>query len=407
MTSDRFSPDTPPHRPFRMRFQRLVFAAGVLLMLSAAACESVTGPDDNKPPDGLNVDSTGNSAVPGAGMKVVGYHPWWLASSWSTYDFSLLDRIYFFELKVGADGRLSDRSGWPFLWTAMTDVAIANDVAVSPTVTILDTDTYVSVFSDTLAIRSLEDEIVSLSSSGRVAGLHLDIEVFDPVPSGLRDSFSIFVESVSRRVHQNRPDFSLSIFMLALDKADNYDERRLAAAVDFVVVQGYDFHWIGDEEAGPVASLSGWSGRNWQDVVDRLITAGVPRSKMFMAVPYYGYEWPTTGPEPGARTRGFGSLVPYAPVLDGFESARERASRFGKLRDQESGSPYYAFQDSSGWNQGWFEDAESLAAKYNFVLDQQLAGIAIFPFGYGDAELNEVLRTARQGFPRVPVPGTN
>ncbi len=59
-----------------------------------------------------------------------------------------------------------------------------------------------------------------------------------------------------------------------------------------------------------------------------------------------------------------------------------------------SGTPYYAFQDELGWRQGWFEDAESLRAKYRFVRERGLGGVAIFPLAYGDAALWTDLRAA-------------
>ena len=90
-----------------------------------------------------------------------------------------------------------------------------------------------------------------------------------------------------------------------------------------------------------------------------------------------------------------GELAPYAPTLTGFPSARDRAAEFGKLRDPASGSPYYVFEDSTGWNQGWFEDDESLSLKYEFVRMEGLGGVAVFPIGYGDDTLNSVLRLAR------------
>jgi spore germination protein YaaH len=74
--------------------------------------------------------------------------------------------------------------------------------------------------------------------------------------------------------------------------------------------------------------------------------------------------------------------------------AHERADRYGLRRDPESGTPYYAFEDSTGWRQGWFEDAESLGAKYSFVRARGLGGVVIFPLAYGDEELWADLREA-------------
>lgn len=74
--------------------------------------------------------------------------------------------------------------------------------------------------------------------------------------------------------------------------------------------------------------------------------------------------------------------------------AFEQASRYGVRRDPASGSPYYTFQDSTGWHQRWFEDAESLRAKYKFVRENGLGGVALFPLAYGNEALWADVRAA-------------
>ena len=74
--------------------------------------------------------------------------------------------------------------------------------------------------------------------------------------------------------------------------------------------------------------------------------------------------------------------------------AADQAALHGLRREPESGTPYYAFQDDTGWRQGWFEDAASLRAKYAFVRERGLGGVALFPLAYGDAAIWESLRDA-------------
>ena len=99
----------------------------------------------------------------------------------------------------------------------------------------------------------------------------------------------------------------------------------------------------------------------------------------------------------GAATRGQGETVPYAApanVLSNAPRAEDRAAEFGAQRDPVSGTPWYVFQGEEGWTQGWFDDAESLRAKYDFVRSRGLGGIAIFPLAYGTPGLWADLRNA-------------
>jgi spore germination protein YaaH len=72
-------------------------------------------------------------------------------------------------------------------------------------------------------------------------------------------------------------------------------------------------------------------------------------------------------------------------------ASQDRIREFGMARDTLSRSPYYQFEDSTGWYQGWYEDSVSLDDKYGFVAREGLAGIAIFPIGYDDGVMDMLL----------------
>ncbi|HSH76555.1 MAG TPA: glycosyl hydrolase family 18 protein, partial [Longimicrobiales bacterium] len=193
------------------------------------------------------------------------------------------------------------------------------------------------------------------------------------------------------------PSLSLSLFTLAFDDDDVYNEGALAELADFLVVQGYDFHHATDERSGPLAALEGWDRLNWTSVLERFLALGVGAHEIVMAVPLYGYEWPVATAQPGSETRGEAVIIPLAPppdVVPELPRARARASEHGLRRDPESDSPYYVYRDDSGWHQGWIEDAESLRAKYDFVREHRLGGVALFPLAYGDEAMWNDLRTA-------------
>ncbi|MDA0327669.1 MAG: glycosyl hydrolase family 18 protein [Gemmatimonadetes bacterium] len=329
---------------------------------------------------------------------VAGYHPYWAGDSWSTYPLDVLDELYFFELEAGADGAIMDAHGWPDRWRPMVSAAVGAGVQVVPTISIHDADAFRALFSDAARVDRLTGAILGvLGSTPGLSGIHLDFEVFQTVDVSVREGFTAFVAQLSRKMRDTDPSLSLSVFTLAFDDDDVYNERALGQIADFLVVQGYDFYSAGSAQAGPVGAVSGWGRLNWGTVVDRFEAFGVPARKLVMGVPLYGYEWPVTSGEMGADVRTTGRTIPYsaeAEVLPELPRALERATTYGKLRDPMSGSPYYTFQTDDGWHQGWFEDAESLRAKYAFVRARGLGGIALFPLAYGTDELWNDLRRA-------------
>ena len=329
---------------------------------------------------------------------VAGYHPWWLQGAWQEYNLSVYDEIYFFSVGIDSTGRIAERNGWPDQWFSMQQELRAAGVRVTPVVTLFSQTAFEQIFSTPeTSARLMESLLGLLRDSPAVGGLQLDFEVYQPVPMNVRSNLTAFVERLRDQMQTIRPNLMLSLYLLAYDQSDVFDEAALARVADYVVLQGYDLHGRTEDHTGPVAALEGWDDRNWMTVVSRFRELGVPPDKIVVGTPYYGYEWPAETAEPGAQTRGRGRTITYAPadtayVNDSPPSAVEAVREHGLQRDPESGSPYYAYQDSTGWRQGWFEDAQSLRAKDAWVVEDGLRGVAIFPPAYGTVEMDALLR---------------
>jgi spore germination protein YaaH len=357
----------------------------VLLLVS---CQTITEPDI--------LEETPPSAA-GAALSVIGYHAWWSGSAWERYDYAALDAVYFFSLEVGPDGQIEDDHGWPGDWRGLIATARATETSVLPSVTILDSDVFTSVFSSASATDTLLAELTRLAIDPSADGVHLDFEMFDAVSPDERQAVTDLVARLRIAVDEKRPGTVVTMYTLAEDPAGAFDEPMLAPNLDRLIVQAYDLHWRQGGTAGPVAPVDGWGNRNWHAILARYEAMGISRDKMLFTIPYFGYEWPTDDFLPGSQTTGPGIVLAYANGNDGLPSARDRASLHGKLRDVTSGSPYYAYRDSLGWRQGWFDDALSISDKYEFVIQQGLSGVAIFPLAYGDGDLLAALSAARTG----------
>ncbi len=365
------------------RLSAAILILSAVLLAACGTTEEVTAPVEPPPSE--------------TAAHVAGYHPWWLQNAWETYDRSVYDEIYFFSIEVDSSGSISARNGWPDRWYDLQSELSNAGVRVTPVVTLFSQSGYEQLFdTPQSSARLMETLLALLRDSPAAGGLQLDFEIYQPVPDRIRSNFAEFVGRLKDEMASIRPDLVLSLYLLAYDQSDVFDEARIADAADYVVVQGYDLHGRTEDRTGPVAGLEGWGDRNWNAVVRRLRDLGVPASKIVISVPFYGYEWPAESPEPGARTRGSGRTISYAPVdttylLESPPSARDAIRRHGLERDPESGSPYYAYEDSAGWRQGWFEDAESLERKFEWVAAQGLRGVAVFPPAYGTEELERLL----------------
>jgi spore germination protein YaaH len=331
-----------------------------------------------------------------SGPKVYGYFVWWTRGLWEDLDLSVYDKIFFFDVTPASDGSLREKNGYPEMWQRLVERADSFAVPVVPSMALLDADALQTLFVNAEHRNRLLQSSLSLIEESGGAGLHLDYEWFAPATDALRDGFHAYLDALAEEAVKQYPKARLSIFVPAFQPQGMIDISRIPDAFADVVVQGYDIHWLTSPVAGPLSPLHGWSGSNWHTIVRGMEQASLKRKRMFLTVPYYGYEWPTDSDAPGAATRGPAQVTTYG-LLDPEHmpdlqlSSRERAERFGQRRDSVSGSPHYAFSDSTGWYQGWYEDPVSLAAKYRFVNEQGLAGVAVFPIGYDGGQLKRVL----------------
>jgi spore germination protein YaaH len=329
------------------------------------------------------------------GFPVLGYYAWWMGRPVEV-DLSLIDTVFFFDLSVDSAGAIADARGWPGEWSALTARAEAARTRVVPVVTLLDEASFSALFANPAAVDRLGQVLLGLALDPAAEGVHVDFEVFSSTPAGTRQAFSAFFSSLAGRIRTAKPGAAVSIFLPAFDRPEVFDEAALAAAADYVVVQGYDLHWKDGPRAGPIAPLRGWGGVNWEAILARYDALGIPREKLYFSVPYYGFEWPTESDRPGAATRGAARMVTYAPFdslmpADFAIAASSRIRETGHRRDSLSGAPYYAFEAEDGWYQGWFEDEESLRQKYAFIRRERMGGVALFALGYDQGEMEEAL----------------
>ncbi|HUQ28338.1 MAG TPA: glycosyl hydrolase family 18 protein [Usitatibacter sp.] len=336
------------------------------------------------------------------GAEIWAYHAFWMGDAWRVYDLAAFKRLLFFDLEVGKDGRFSNRHGWPEQWEALRTRARAARVPLDPVVTLLNPDTFSTVFRSAETRARLLAETVALARTS--SGLHLDVEIIGGVQPAEIEAYRAFVAQV-RKALDAPPRKTLTAFVPAQNIL--YGPRELAL-LDVVVAQGYDVHWQGSPRAGPPSALEGESPAAWRTAAANLLRQGIPPRKLVFSTPLYGYEWPTVSGDPRAATRGTAAIVTYAPVPlsllpDIRINALSRVLEHGLRREEFTQSPWYAFRDRDGWRQGWFDDAASLAPRLDFVLRGDYRGVALFVLGYdGGALLESIQARFRAGSATPP-----
>ena len=141
------------------------------------------------------------------------------------------------------------------------------------------------------------------------------------------------------------------------------DYRAIGEAADRVLLMTYEW---GYKYGPPLAVAPIYAVRR---VVEYALTE-IPREKISLGLPNYGYDWPEPY-EPGrtvARTIG---------SIEAVDIARRNGTNI--IFDNPSRSPWFRYTDEDGVpHVVWFEDARSWQAKFDLVKEYGLTGLGIW-----------------------------
>lgn len=332
-----------------------------------------------------------------AGPAGVGYVGWWLPEGWKSIRSTPLKRLYFFEIAIESSGELGTRHGWPDQWGELQEHARSQGIPIDVTVTLMDAGRFHRLFSNPAAVDRLLSQITELASHATTAGVQLDIEVYEELLPADIDSFRRFVKRLATQLQGLQPARQTSAFLPFQTKSHLYDSTSVAA-LDHVVVQGYDSHWLESKTAGPIAPLDGPFALTWKKAVAYADSLGIPRSRQYLGYPLYGYEWRVRdGGRFRAPTIGKGVTTTFAPAAPASNASPStppaidvtgRVAQYGASFDAIAASSQYHYRSADGhWHEGWFEDWWSIDRKRGFATEYQLGGLAFFLLGYDDGLL--------------------
>jgi spore germination protein YaaH len=316
--------------------------------------------------------------------------------------YQLVSTIAYFGVAAYSDGTLATTStGWSG-WnsSAMTDVinaAHSKGVRVVLTVTMMAWDggaAQAALLGNATARAQLVNAIVTTVRNRAADGVNLD---FEPVSTTLRDQYTSFVRQLKAGLVAAGVGSYLTVCTMggAAVWASGYDLAGLTAAgaAEAVFVMGYDFSWSGSSRAGGVAPMESPYVLDVQDSIDSYLSI-IPGSKIIFGVPYYGRTWLTTSDALNATTVAGASGSSKAYYYTG---ARNLAATYGRRWDDVGKVPWFAYYDSAkaSWVEGYYDDAVSLAAKYDMINARGLAGTGMWTLlmDQGDSALWDLIST--------------
>ena len=217
--------------------------------------------------------------------------------------------------------------------------------------------------SSTAARQNIISQLIQAAQDVGMDGINVD---FESLSEDVGTHFLEFLRELSIECHKNNLVLSVDN-PVPEDFTSHYDRAEQGRVVDYVIIMGYDEHYVGSE-AGSVASLP-WVEQGIQDTLD-----------VINAIPFYTRLWRTTG----------GNVTSEAIGMDQAQQTIAD-NNVETYWDKTTSQNYGKYDIDNSTYQIWLEDAQSVAEKVKLVSKYDLAGVSAWKLGFENSGIWQVI----------------
>jgi spore germination protein YaaH len=229
-----------------------------------------------------------------------------------------------------------------------------------------------NVMKDRASVNKHIADIKNILDEKNFDGVTIDYESVNP---SQQRKFTEFIRLLSQELDKEGKYVEVALH----PQEDESSQKRyafqnweeLAKYADRIYIMAYEEHW--DEgDPGPPASIP------WLiDILEYEREQDIPREKMLVGIPLYGYDWDTDSEEPanGLTYEEVQSIIGSQAVTPKW--------------DKKSKTSYFKYGDS---HEVWYEDLRSFEHKLQLVIDYDMEGITFWRLGGEDPRIWDVLR---------------
>lgn len=223
--------------------------------------------------------------------------------------------------------------------------------------------------SSTAARQNIISQLIQAAQDVGMDGINVD---FESLSEDVGTHFLEFLRELSIECHKNNLVLSVDN-PVPEDFTSHYDRAEQGRVVDYVIIMGYDEHYVGSE-AGSVASLP-WVEQGVQDTLKE-----VPAKRVINAIPFYTRLWRTTG----------GNVTSEAIGMDQAQQTIAD-NNVETYWDKTTSQNYGKYDIDNSTYQIWLEDAQSVAEKVKLVSKYDLAGVSAWKLGFENSGIWKVI----------------
>ena len=182
--------------------------------------------------------------------EVFGYHPYWMGTAWTSYNFNLISTLAYFSAEVTSTGGLSNLHGWPV--ASLINEAHEHGTKVVLCATLFNSSDIITLLSSAQYRQNLIDNLLSQVQAGNADGVNIDFESF---PASQRSNMVTFITDLTEAFHTAIPGSQVTLAMPPVDWSNAWDYNALASISDGLFIMGYNYHYSGSSTTGPNSTL--------------------------------------------------------------------------------------------------------------------------------------------------------
>lgn len=336
--------------------------------------------------------------------QVFGFLPYWeVSGSATTLNYGVLTTIAYFSVGASSSGNLLKRNsdgsvttGWAG-WTSSSLTNVINAAHAQGTRVVLTVSVFAwtsgeatvqkALLGSSTARLNLAKQIAAAVRDRGADGVNLD---FEPLVTGQEANFVAFLKTLRSQLNAIKSGYQITYDTTGYIGNYPLEASVGSAAADAVFIMGYDYRTASSSTSGSIDPLSGPT----YDLTDtvREYTARISPSRVILGVPWYGRAWSTTTSAPRSTNQS-GAKYGYSTAVN-YQNIPALVTKYGRKWDSVEQSPYIVYQRQNctttygcvtSWRQVWYDDATSLAGRYQLVNDYGLRGAGMWALGYDGA----------------------
>ena len=235
---------------------------------------------------------------------------------------------------------------------------------------------------------NLINQLIAAALQVGLDGIDVD---FEKISTECGEHYIQFIRELSVKCRQNGLVLSVDNYV---PQAYNqqYHRKEQGVFADYVIIMGYDEHYAGSPEAGPVASYN-----FVKEGIEQTLKE-VPAEKVINAVPFFTRVWKETAKtaEELRQQEGTESAEYSMNVESEAYSMTEVENILSQVGvtptwDDEVKQNYATWESEGSTYEVWVEDASSLEPKLQLIKEYGLAGSAAWRLGYEKTEIWDLI----------------